>query len=171
MKQNAAQPASPAALALFGLRLTALVVIFLGGVILTQVAHIGSGAGFIVVGPRVFPTIVGVGILLLGVLFFLRVTAKPDQDLISEVTAEEAATDWTTILLTSLSLVVYASLLKPLGYALATGLFFPVVSRVFGSQRLRRDVFIGITLGLVIYLSFTRILGVRLPAGLLAGIL
>ena len=171
MTKNDAKSASSSARALFGLRLAALVVMILGGVTLTQVTHIRTGAGFIVVGPRVFPTIVGIAVLLLGILFFLRTTVQPDHDLISEVTTEEASTDWTTIVLTFLALVVYATLLKPLGYALATGLFFPVVARILGSARLVRDVIVGMALGLVIYLSFTQILGVRLPAGLLAGIL
>jgi len=171
MTQNAASSASSSARALFGLRLAALVTMSLGGVIFTQVSHIGTGAGFIVVGPRVFPTVVGIGVLLFGILFLLRTTIRPDHDLLAEVATEEATTDWRTILLTFFALIAYASLLKPLGYALATGLFFPLVTRIFGSPRLGRDVFIGFTLGLVIYFSFTQILGVRLPAGLLAWIL
>jgi putative tricarboxylic transport membrane protein len=157
--------------ALLGLRIASLVVIGLGGIILTQVSQIGTGAGFIVVGPRIFPTVVGVGILVLGLLFLLRATVLLDKDLATEVTIEEATTDWPTTILSLLSLVVYASLLRPLGYTLATALFFPVAGRILGSTRLQRDIIVGVILGLVIYLTFTRILGVRLPAGLLAGIL
>lgn len=157
--------------ALFGLRLAALTVVILGGVILTQVSRIGTGAGYIVVGPRVFPTAIGLGVLVLGLLFLLRTTFVLDKDLVAEVVTEEATTDWTTTILSLLSLVAYASLLRPLGYTIATALFFPVIGRILGSTRLRRDIIVGITLGLVIYLAFTRVLGVRLPAGLLAGIL
>ena len=157
--------------ALFGLRLAALTVISLGGIILTQVSQIGTGAGFIVVGPRIFPTVVGIGFLVLGLLFLLRTTVLLDRDLVAEVTTEEATTDWTTTILALLSLVAYASLLHPLGYTLATALFFPVAGRILGSTRLRRDIIIGLALGLAIYLIFTRVLGVRLPAGLLTGIL
>jgi len=164
------KPASSAH-ALFGLRLAALTVIILGGIILTQVSRVGTGAGFIVVGPRIFPTVVGVGILVLGLLFLLRTTVLLDNDLVVEVTAEEATTDWHTTFQTLLSLVAYASLLHPLGYTLATALFFPIVGRILGSTRLRRDIIVGVALGLVIYLAFTRVLGVRLPAGLLTGIL
>ncbi|MEW6240984.1 MAG: tripartite tricarboxylate transporter TctB family protein [Chloroflexota bacterium] len=149
----------------------ALTVISLGGIILTQVSRIGTGAGFIVVGPRIFPTVVGVGILILGFLFFLRTTALLDNALVEEVTAEEAATDWRTAILSLLSLVAYASLLHPLGYTISTAIFFPVAGRILGSTRLKRDIVIGLALGLVIYLTFTRVLGVRLPAGLLTGIL
>lgn len=157
--------------ALFSLRAVALTVIILGGVILTQVSQIGTGAGFIVVGPRVFPTAIGVSILILGFLFLLRTTVVLDNDLVADVVSEDATTDWRTTILSLLSLVAYASLLHPLGYAIATALFFPVIGRILGSTRLKRDIIIGVVLGLVIYLTFTRILGVRLPAGLLTGIL
>lgn len=157
--------------ALFSLRFAALTVITLGGITLAQVSQIGTGAGYIVVGPRVFPTVVGIGALILGLLFLLRTTVMLDNDLVKEVTTEEATTDWPTTILTLLSLVAYASLLHPLGYTIATALFFPVVGRILGSTRLRRDIVIGLALGFVIYLTFTRVLGVRLPAGLLTGIL
>lgn len=157
--------------ALFGLRLAALTVISLGGIILTQVSQIGTGAGFIVVGPRIFPTVVGIGFLVLGLFFLLRTTVLLDRDLVVEVTTEEATTHWTTTILAMLALVAYASLLHPLGYTLATALFFPVAGRILGSTRMRRDIIIGLALGLAIYLTFTRVLGVRLPAGLLTGIL
>ncbi|RJP46686.1 MAG: tripartite tricarboxylate transporter TctB family protein [Anaerolineaceae bacterium] len=157
--------------ALFSLRAVALTVIILGGIILTQVSQIGTGAGFIVVGPRVFPTAIGIGILILGFLFLLRTTVVLDNDLVADVVSENATTDWTTTMLTLLSLVAYASLLHPLGYAIATAFFFPVIGRILGSTQLRRDIIVGVALGLVIYLAFTRVLGVRLPAGLLTGIL
>ena len=170
MTPDEPKPASSAR-ALLGLRIAALTVIILGGIILTRVPQIGTGAGFIVIGPGIFPTVVGVGFLVLGLLFLLRTTFLPDKDLLSEVTAEEATTDWSTTALTLLSLVAYASLLHPLGYTLATALFFPVVGRILGSTHLWRNIIIGLVLGLAIYLIFTRVLGVRLPAGLLAGIL
>ncbi len=170
MTSDTPNPASSAR-ALFNLRFAALTVVILGGIILTQVSRIGTGAGFIVVGPRVFPTVVGVGILILGLVFLLRTTVLLDNDLVADVTTQEATTDWSTTTLSLLSLVAYASLLHPLGYALATALFFPIAGRILGSTRLRRDIIIGVLLGLVIYLTFTRVLGVRLPAGLLKGIL
>lgn len=161
----------PSALALLGLRLAAVAVILLGGIILTQVSQIGTGAGFIVVGPRIFVLAVGIVLLVLGLLFLLRTTFLLDKDLVAEVTAEEASTHWPTTSVALLSLIVYAVLLHPLGYTLATALFFPTACRILGSTRLRRDIIIGLVLGLSIYLVFTRVLGVRLPAGLLSGIL
>ena len=170
MTPDEPKPASSAR-ALLGLRIAALTVIILGGIILTQVPQIGTGAVFIVVGPRIFQTVIGIGIMVLGLLFLLRTTVVLDNDLVAEVVTEEATTDWSTTILSLLSLVAYATLLHPLGYTLATALFFPVIGRILGSTRLRRDIIVGVALGLVIYLAFTRVLGVRLPAGLLTGIL
>ena len=170
MTPDDSKPASSSR-ALLGLRIAALLVIILGGIILTQVSQIGTGAGFIVVGPRIFPLVVGIGFLALGLFLLLRTTVLLDRDLIVDVEVEEASTDWSTTVLALLSLIAYASLLHPLGYTLATALFFPVVGRILGSHRLWRDIIIGLALGLAIYLIFTRVLGVRLPAGLLAGIL
>jgi putative tricarboxylic transport membrane protein len=111
MKSDDSKP-STSNHALFGLRLAALTVIILGGIILTQVPQIGTGAGFIVVGPRIFPTVVGVGILVLGLLFLLRTTVLLDKDLVEEVATEEANRLATTIL-TLLSLVAYAPASSP----------------------------------------------------------
>ncbi|MGC8801051.1 tripartite tricarboxylate transporter TctB family protein [Chloroflexus sp.] len=157
--------------ALLWLRLAAVVVMGLGGVVLAQTPQIGESSGFTVVGPRVFPTIIGIGCLLFGALFFIRVTVAPDHDLIAEVTAEEASTDWPITLVLLGVLVGYAAVLWPLGYVVATTLFFPLSSRVLGSTHWRRDVLVGLAIGLIVYLAFTRLLGIRLPAGILSGLL
>lgn len=156
---------------LIGPRLAAIAMIILGGVTLAQISRIGTGAGFIVIGPRFFPWVVGLGLLVLGFLLLLRTTFLLDHALAADVAAEEVSTDWPATLLVLASLVGYAWLLRPLGYALATTLFFPTSTRILGSTRLWRDIVIGLALGFGIYLIFTRVLGVRLPAGLLSGIL
>ena len=95
MTTDESKPAS-STWALLGLRIAALIVIILGGIILTQVSRIGTGAGFIVIGPRIFPVVVGIGLLILGLLFLLRTTVVPDDDLISEVTdaVKEEVREW-----------------------------------------------------------------------------
>lgn len=154
-----------------GPRLVALFILALGVLVLTQAFQIGRGAGYIVVGPRFFPMVVAAGLLGLGVFFLLRTTVYPDLEMAREAAAEEAATHWPTVILLLLALVIYALVLGPLGYTVATALFFPAVSRILGSNKLLRDFVTGLGLSLVIYLMFTRVLGVRLPAGLLRGIL
>lgn len=155
-----------------GPRLVAIVVLGIGVVALSQAFAIREGAGYSVVGPRFFPIVVALGLLLWGVAFLVRTTPlAPDEDLAAQAAAEEAATHWATVLMIMAVLVLYVFTLGPLGYPVATALFFPVGARMMGSRHFRRDLITGILLGLVIYLVFTRFLGVRLPAGVLAGIL
>lgn len=155
-----------------GPRLTAIVVLGIGVVALSQALTIREGAGYSVVGPRFFPIIISLGLLLWGVAFLIRTTPlAPDADLAEQAAVEEAATHWATVLTIMAMLVIYVFALGPLGYPLATALFFPAVARIMGSRNSFRDLVIGILLGLIIYIAFTRFLGVRLPAGVLMGIL
>ena len=154
-----------------GPRLAVLGVLILSALALTQIFQIRQGAGYTVIGPRFFPWLVVGGLLLLSLLFLLRTLRFPDLALAEQAAAEEAATDWRTVGLILLALTIYVLLLNGLGYTVATALFFPIVARILGSRHLVRDLVIGILLGLVIYLVFTQALGVRLPAGLLNGIL
>jgi putative tricarboxylic transport membrane protein len=154
-----------------GPRLVAVALIALGGLVLVESTRIGGGTGFTPVGPAVMPLVVGGGLLVLGVLLLARTTIWPDVDLRERVEAEDRFTDWpTTGLLVGL-LVAYAIVLNVLGYIVATAAFVPAGARILGSRDVRRDVILGVALALVVYIGFTRFLGVRLPAGLLAPIL
>jgi putative tricarboxylic transport membrane protein len=156
----------------FGLRLAAVVILGIGVVALTQAVAIREGAGYSAVGPRFFPMVASLGLLLLGMAFLLRMTPlSPDNELAEQAATEERATHWPTVLLIMAVLVIYVFALGPLGYPLATALFFPVTARILGSRYLRRDLLTGLLLGFFIYFTFTSFLGVRLPAGVLAGIL
>jgi putative tricarboxylic transport membrane protein len=129
--------------------------------------QIRQPGGYSVVGPVFFPRLVALGLLALGILFLLRTTIRPDTDLADLAAAEEAVTHWPTVGLTALALVAYAFALGALGYVVATSLFFAVMARILGSRRPLRDLFIGVAVSSVVYFGFTRLLGVRLPAGLL----
>ncbi len=161
---------NPRSRALIGLRLAALAIVGLGIMILAQTSTIGGAASATMVSPRVFPTIVGFGCLILGGLWFLQVTVLPDHELITEVIEEERLTDWPVTLTLFGVLIAYAAALWPLGYVIATTLFLPLASRVLGSTHTQRDLLTGFMIGLLVYFIFTRLLGIRLPAGLLSGL-
>jgi putative tricarboxylic transport membrane protein len=154
-----------------GVRLVAVVLLAFSLIALYYTFQIRQGAGYSVVGTLFFPLVVVIGLVGFSLLLFLRTSILPDYDLAEQAAAEEAMTHWGTTGLTALALVVYAFALNLLGYVVATSLFFPSVARVLGSKQPVRDFIIGVVLSVVIYVSFTRFLGVRLPAGILAGIL
>lgn len=150
-----------------GLRVAAGVILLVSVVVFIQAIRIGVEGGFGPEGSGFFPLIVTAGLLFFSALFLIQTTIRPDTALL-EHTAEEAEdTNWRTVGLAVVCLLVYAFLLAPLGYVVATTIFFPVVARVFGSRRLVRDIVIGIVASLILFVGFTQLLGVRLPAGIL----
>jgi putative tricarboxylic transport membrane protein len=154
-----------------GLRIVAVALLAVGLLVLYQTFQIAQGGGYSAVGPRFFPLMVAVSLIVLSVIFLLRATVRPDHVLAEQAAAEESATHWPTVGLTTVALVVYAFALGMLGYIVATALFFLAVARVLGSRHPARDLLVGIVLGVTIYVVFTRFLGVRLPGGVLDGLL
>jgi len=72
------------------------------------------------------------------------------------------------VLIVSVSFVVYALLLDPLGFVLATALEFALLARAFGGPILRGGA-AGLVFGTVLYAFFVYGLGLPLPLGLFAG--
>ncbi len=157
-------------LSFLGPRVFAVAILAFGLFVLFGTFRISGGGGYSPAGPRFLPLIVAVGLLIFGTLFLLSTTLRRDRYLGEKAAAEGAATYWPTAVLVTVILIVYAFLLRPLGYAVATALLFPALAYVLGStgrRRLLRNLAIGVVLGVVVYFSFTELLGVRLPDGLL----
>jgi putative tricarboxylic transport membrane protein len=153
-----------------GPRVFAAVILTLGLFVVVGTAQISGGSGYSPDGPRFFPLIVGVGLLIFGALFLLSTTLRRDRYLGEKVASGGTATHWTTTGLVAAVLVVYAFLLDPLGYTVATALLFPALAYLLGStgrRRVLRNLAIGVALGVVVFFAFTELLGVRLPDGIL----
>jgi putative tricarboxylic transport membrane protein len=148
-----------------GPRLVGLAVCLLGAITLYDATRVGSGVGYSPVGPAVMPLIVGAGLVLVGVLLLARTWVRPDTDMLTLAAEAERTTDWMTTVRLGGLLLVYALLLGPLGYVIATAALVPAGAWTLGSRRLIRDVAIGIALALIVYFAFTQFLGVRLPTG------
>jgi putative tricarboxylic transport membrane protein len=64
-------------------------------------------------------------------------------------------------------LVGFAVALEYAGFVVSAAAFVVVVSRVLGSRHLVRDVIVAVLLPTAVYLVFTRLLDIFLPAGVL----
>jgi putative tricarboxylic transport membrane protein len=148
-------------------------VLIAGGLFLLYHAfQIKAAAGYVVVGPEVFPVIVSLWLLGTGVVLALRTTLIPDWDMAYHSTEEGLSTHWVTVWAVGGLLVVYALTLEPLGYILATAVFIPSCARALGSRSLLRDAAVGLIVAIVIYFFFTEVLEIRLPtAGILDQVL
>ena len=134
--------------------------------ILLAVFAIPGRGGYSTSGPRFVPLIVAIGLIALSAAFLARTLVRPDMDLAERSAAEDEVTQWATPALVVVALVAYALLLEPLGYIVATAVFYVPVARLLGSRALMRDAISGLVLGVGLYTAFTQYLGVSLPAGL-----
>lgn len=126
------------------------------------------------VSPRIIPQIVGAGILIIGAWYVFDIIRKPHdisggED--SEDVDIDAPTDWRTLILIAIALTVFAFIVEPLGFSLASAVMFTLTSFAMGSKRHLLNALIGLVLGVLVFLIFDTWLGVRLPVGILEGVL
>jgi len=150
----------------------ALAVVVLGVVILVDTQDIRVPKAFSSVGPRVVPTIVGWGLVVIGAwyaieVFFGRTTA-PTGD--SEDADPTLPADWGVLGMLAVVLVAYAALIRPAGFVLASTVLFAGAAFAMGSRMVLRDIAFGIVIAAAAYYAFTEWLGIRLPEGILEGL-
>ena len=134
-----------------------LIALF-GAWFLWEATLLREGPGYAAVGPRVFPLIVGTGLLVSGLAVLvggLRAGHQPDH----------LPTDWRTLGLMAVALAGLILLWRPLGFILTATPFLVAGARVLGSRSLIRDVVAGVLVSVGTYALFTRLLGLELPAG------
>ena len=150
----------------------AAVLLALGVFLLVETSRIEVPANANAIGPRFFPTVVGVLLVLVASWLVVDVVrgghgsmeAAEDIDL-------TRTSDWRTLGLLSAAFLGHAALLDVLGFAVAGSLLFFGVAATLGSRRWARDAAVSVVLATAVYVFFGRFLGVGLPAGLLEGIL
>ncbi len=139
-------------------------VVAIGLVIVGGAFTIGSGVRYDRIGPRFFPYLVAAGLLVSGFLLLreaLRRRNTPD-------IGDRSSVSHLGIL--GIALISGVAGLERAGFILTSVVVFWLVARAFGSRRPMRDVFAGVLLSVIVYLAFTRGLGLPLPAGILQGL-
>jgi putative tricarboxylic transport membrane protein len=116
------------------------------------------------VGPRVFPYVVSSGLAVSGAVIAWQAWRR-------RFVVEEQQTDWGAVAIIAAGLILHMNMLKPLGFVPAAAILFMAVAFAFGSRRYLRDAAVALCLALAAYLAFTRLLGLQLPGGVLAGLL
>lgn len=152
--------------------LVAVAVIALGIVILWQTGDVRD-TPTATVSARLFPRIIGVGTLLIGAWYAIEILrgggTAPSAD--TEDVDPTLPTDWAAVGMLGVALIAYLLLIESAGFIIASAALFVVATFGMGSRRYVRDIAIGILLAVVVYYGFSEFLNVRLPAGLLEGVL
>ncbi len=139
----------------------------IGLFVLIDSGNIPQGQNYGGVGPRLFPYVVGSGLVLCGGLLAWRALSGGWRNMREDQTAH-AAPDWRAFATISAAIVVQMVLIGWAGFILAGVALFTLVARGFGSLRFARDLVLGVVLTTVAYLTFTRLLSLSLPAGWLS---
>ena len=142
-------------------------VLALGGFFAYGALQINVTQSYARVGPRFFPFLVTAGLLICGAILLAQAlrgrAADPEG---GEDVDADAPTDWRAVALVAVGLVGTALLMERLGFPLTAGLLFWAVAFAFGSRSPFAPVY-GLALAFVVYLAFTRLLDLNLPAGVL----
>jgi putative tricarboxylic transport membrane protein len=126
-----------------------------------QLSEIPADGGYSAVGPRFAPMVVGVGLLVVGALLLRQVLTggwrdmppPPDEPLHSP-----------SFLWIAGGLVVQMAIIGVVGFTIASTLLFMAIARGFGSRKPVHDAIVGFVLTAAVFLFFTRVLGLALPA-------
>jgi putative tricarboxylic transport membrane protein len=115
------------------------------------------------VGPTVIPWVVAGGLVLIGGALAWRAWRLQQ--------APSPARDLTALAILAGGLLQQILLVAWAGFVPTAAVLFAAVATAFGRRRLPVDLAIGLVLALAVYLGFTRLLGLSLPAGWLAGVI
>jgi putative tricarboxylic transport membrane protein len=120
-----------------------------------------------------FPKVLGFLMLgLAGLLFFVREAIDEAAMEAAPAAADEPLSPfwqrpWTRIFVTAAAVGVYAALLQPLGFVLASVLLVAGLTAYYGYKNHLVTLSVAIAVPLVFYLVLTRLMTINLPAGLL----
>jgi putative tricarboxylic transport membrane protein len=125
---------------------------------------LAHAATYAVVGPGLFPALIGAGLVVLGVLLLVAVARgerfDPQEAEDADASRRPSGTAfWTTVVAGAVPIVA----VRPLGFPVAAALTFALTARAFGSRRLPLDLAVGFLLGVASWLLFSRVLGLSLP--------
>jgi len=124
------------------------------------------------VGPRVFPYVVGAGLLVSSVLLVVAALRgdRPEAEGGEDVDLDMQA-DWVTV--TKLVGIIGLTIATVgfLGWAISGAILFAGATWALGSRTLIRDIIVGCVLSVASWYAFYVGLGIPLSAGILDGIL
>lgn len=137
-----------------------LVLLVLGAGIIFGTFSVSALPGQDSLGPRLFPALIGGGLVLLGLAHFrLRVNT---------LEGHADAGHWPSLLWMVLGLVIGVVIYKPLGFIPAALVIFVLTARGFAGRWDWRHVFVGLLIALIAFFGFTKGLGLNLPIGILS---
>ncbi|TEA70365.1 tripartite tricarboxylate transporter TctB family protein [Allopusillimonas ginsengisoli] len=139
-----------------------LAVIAIGLLWFFQGRSLPQLGGYAALGPGFFVTVIGGLIVLLGVILLVQIARGEQftpQD--TENAEANAAVSWPSLFYAAAAAAVPLLTMQRLGFPLTAMFSFALVTRAFGSRRIVFDCLIGLVLGVICWIGFSK-LGVNL---------
>lgn len=149
-----------------GQLLVAAGVLILGVALALGTTQLPEATGYAKVGPRLMPTIVSGGLILLG-LVLLKEALFGGFRGVDEAEAAANATDWRAFAWITAGIICNGFLMVPLGFVISGTLLFVLAARGFGNKDWVKNAIIGLIIAIVTYAFFNYGLGLGLPRGVL----
>ncbi|MDT8332916.1 tripartite tricarboxylate transporter TctB family protein [Roseomonas gilardii] len=136
--------------------------------VLASTASIPSGFSYDAVGPRLFPSIMGIGLLLASLGIIAGSIGRRSRVATTPTEPSGPGVDWKPVAVISAGLLLEAALIETLGWIPLTATLFAAGAWAFGNRRLWLNLLIGFVFGGLILFAFDAGLGLDLPLGALA---
>jgi len=124
------------------------------------------------VGPKTVPIVVGLLLIVTGILLAIDIArgGRGEQEGGEDVDLSHGS-DWRTIGLLTASFAANALLIERIGWPLSGAILFFGTTYALGSRHYVRNAIISLVLSVATWYLFYAGLGIKLPAGVLTGIL
>lgn len=137
--------------------MTGVIAIVLGVLYLLGMLQIETASVGYPYAPIYFPAALGIGMILLGVFQLLKDKRVSVVQYVNDKTIS-------MILKTSVAIIIYAVLFVPAGYIISTMVFMFMMLYLFnGKEKIKRTVITTIIFSILVYVVFSKLLGVYLP--------
>lgn len=144
----------------------AAAVFLLGILMVLGTMQLPEATGYAKVGPRLMPSIVSGGLIILGLILLKEAIISGFKD-VDENAAAANPTLWIAFAWISGAMIVNGFLMVPAGFIIAGTIMFVMAARGFGSARWLQNALVGAVLAAITYSFFNYGLGLNLPRGLL----
>jgi len=124
-------------------------------------ATLPSEGGYAGIGPNFMPGLVSAALIVVGAWLLYEALSGGWRSRVEQKDILQRP----PFLWVSAGLFAHMALVGWAGFVIAGAVLFVCVARGFGSRRFLRDLAIAVALALAIFLFFTQVLNVNLPAG------
>jgi putative tricarboxylic transport membrane protein len=137
--------------------IVALFLLAIAGVVAWDASRIGGAASYARVGPKTLPYVISGALAVLSAWTAYTAFFKPFP--------RWEVPELSPVLWIAGGLLIQMLLLNTVGFSIATGLMFGMAARGFGRKPLWLGIAIGIPFSFLVWIVFSRILMLSLPAG------